>query len=246
MPKIYRERVADVLIEGYNFEMGDYLSEGFEIYKKEWLMFSLYGLVSIFLLFISAITIVGILFTAYPIMLGYAVAADKVSRSENLEFSDFFGGFKNFGSHAMVTILIVAAYLIVYIPFLGSIFMSGLNGGGDDLYYNLIGAFGSLYVMIGVLFIYFLMLGFFFAPYLIHYGNYSGGEAIRASFKIVFKNFWWLLLFLIITGILGAVGQYACLIGLIFTLPISALMNYSLVKKVLMSDDAHEIDQIGE
>lgn len=245
MPKIDKLRVDEVIRDGYGFELGDYISSGFNEFKKEWLLYSLYGLVAVIIMILSLATIVGFIFLFYPTMLGFAVASDKRNETGVLNFSDFFGAFKNFGSYAVVGLLVFAAYLLIYVPMFALLGFSGFFMD-EQPELGVISMFGSMiFVFLGILLVYFVMIGLFFAPFLIHYGGYSGTEAVRASFKLAFKNFWWLLLFLIITGVIGSIGQYLCLVGLFASLAAASLMNYAMVKRVLMSDGFSEIDEIG-
>ncbi|MBW7871640.1 MAG: hypothetical protein H3C39_11340 [Flavobacteriia bacterium] len=245
MPRIDKLRVDEIIRDGYGFELGDYISSGFNEFKKEWLLYSLYGLVAVIIMILSLFTIVGFIFLFYPTMLGFAVASDKRQQTGVLNFSDFFGAFKNFGSYAVVGLLVFAAYLLVYVPMFALLGFSGIFMG-DHPELGMISMFGSMiFVFLGILLVYFVMIGLFFAPYLIHYGGYSGTEAVRASFKLAFRNFWWLLLFVIITGVIGGIGQYLCLIGLFASMAAASLMNYAMIKRVLMVDAFNEIDEIG-
>lgn len=245
MPKIDKLRVDEVIRDGYGFELGDYISNGFNEFKKEWLLYSLYGLVACLILIFSFFTIIGFILLLYPTMLGFAVASDKRNETGLLKFSDFFGAFKNFGSYAVVGLLVFAAYLLIYVPMIVLFGFSGFfMDNNPEL--GVFSMFGSMiFVFLGVLLVYFVMIGLFFAPYLIHYGGYSGTEAVRASFKLAFRNFWWLLLFVIITGVIGGIGQYLCLIGLFASMAAASLMNYAMIRKVLMTDSYNEIDEIG-
>lgn len=245
MPHIEKSRVEEIIKNGYQFDLGEYISRGFKVFSKEWVLFSLYCLVSCFIIFASALTIIGFVFLIFPIFMGYPIAADKVEAGEKLKFSDFFQGFKNYRSYAVLALIFVVGYALIYIPFF---FIYGFS-----FFDNFDGRFGVfslsltiVYMFVMIIGVYLLMLCLFFAPYLIHYGNYSGVEAIKASFKLSFKNFWWQLLFLLITGIIGGIGQYLCLIGMFASLPAAMVMNYMLVKTVLVNEDYVEIDEIGQ
>lgn len=245
MPRIDKLRVDEIIRDGYGFELGDYISSGFNEFKKEWLLYSLYGLVAVIIMILSLFTIVGFIFLFYPTMLGFAVASDKRQQTGVLNFSDFFGAYKNFGSYAVVGLLVFAAYLLVYVPMFALLGFSGIFMG-DHPELGMISMFGSMiFVFLGILLVYFVMIGLFFAPYLIHYGGYSGTEAVRASFKLAFRNFWWLLLFVIVTGVIGSIGQYLCLVGMFASIAAASLMNYEMIKRVLMVDAFNEIDEIG-
>jgi len=245
MPKIDKLRVDEIIRDGYGFELGDYISDGFNEFKKEWLLYSLYSLVAMIIMILSLCTIVGFIFLFYPTMLGFAVASDKRNETGELNFSDFFGAFKNFGSYAVVGLLVFAAYLLIYVPMF-ALFGFSEFFMNDNPELSVFSMFGSMiFVFFGVILVYLVMIGLFFAPYLIHYGGYSGTEAVRTSFRLAFRNFWWLLLFVIVTGVIAGIGQYLCVVGLLASLAAASLMNYAMIKRVLITDGYNEIDEIG-
>lgn len=243
MNTILKTTVNERINNGYKFELGTYISEGFAIFQKEWILFCLYGLVSLVLLVGSFFTIFGFAFLLFPTMLGFSCAADKVGRGETLQFNDFFGGYKNFSRHFVVGLLVLAAYVLLFVPYIFLIFFATQPDTEDPTLPMLL-AFLSLGLMI--IGVYFLQVVLFFTPYLIHYGDYSAGEAMKKSYALAMKNFWWMLLFVFVVGIITGIGQYICLVGMFATVPVGFLINYALVKNVLLSSDASEIDEIGK
>lgn len=244
MERIQRTTVEDRIQNGYRFELGEYLSNGFKIFSKEWLMFSLYGLVSTFILMFSFLTIIGFALLFYPTMLGFAVAAEKVEKGEKLKFGDFFGAFKNFGEFFILGMILMACIILLFVPYFSLIFILMENPDSTMAVFGMIGS--MLFMMVMIVGIYFVQIALFFAPYLIHFGNYSAKEAIGTSFKLAKKNFWWFLLFVFVVGMISSLGQYLCLVGMFASMAVGMLMNYSLVKKVLMDEDFNEIDEIGK
>lgn len=230
--------------DGYNFDFGKYISDGFNIFVKEWLMFSLYGLVSLLIILFSAVTVVGILFVAMPTMLGFSIATEKVERGERLEFNDFFGAFKNLGNYAVLMLIIIGITILLYTPFLLFFIIIEAGKGSDGL-----AAVAGIFIMFYYLFIYVAMYALqasvIFAPYLIHYGNYSGLDAFKTSIKLFKKQPWWILLFVFVVGMISGIGYIACIIGVFASMAAGAIMNYAMVKDVLMNAEHSEIDQIG-
>ncbi|MFV0305749.1 MAG: DUF4013 domain-containing protein [Moheibacter sp.] len=248
MATILRETVEERITNGYKFDLGEYLSEGFQLFQKEWVMFSLYGLVSSIILVCSLFTVIGFAFVLYPTLLGFSIAAEKVEKEEPLEFNDFFAGFKNIGQHFVLGLIVLFSYALIVAIYFGLIFFT-VNRGGESSNDPAMAMAGMglmmiiIFVIVGG--IYLLQIALFFAPYLIHYGDYQAGEAIKKSFALSKKNFWWMLLFIFIVGVVAGIGQYACVVGMFATMAIGALMNYALVKKTLMNNEHSEIDEIG-
>lgn len=244
MAHIERNQVESNIQNGYSFDFGKYLSEGFTIFGKEWLMFSLYGFVSILILAFSAITVVGFVFLLYPTLLGFSVTADKVVKGEKLEFNDFFGAYKNFGSHAVLGLIFVGLYVLAVAPYFYVVFWSiEAQGSVNPSFWGM--GLSMVFMLVMILVLYISQILLFYAPYLIHYGNYSSSEAIQKSISLAKKKFWWFLLLVFITGMIANLGQYACFIGMFATIPIAFIINYTVVKHTLMTNEYSEIDQIG-
>lgn len=247
MNKIEVATVNERIANGYTFDFGKYISDGFEIFKKEWVMFSLYGLVSLILMMLSFITIIGALFFMFPLMMGYSVAAEKVERGEPLEFKDFFGAFKNYDKYVVVSLCYIAAFAVLYLPIILFFVVIDMNSGYGDA--NAMGAIMGIFMMVYYLVFYvaifFIQGSMIFTPYLIHYGDYSAMSAIKTSFKIFKKQFIMILLFVFVVGILSSIGYLACIIGVFASMAAGVLMQYAMVKDVLIKSSYSEIDQIG-
>lgn len=252
MGVIERETVEHRIKEGYEVKLGSYITEGFNIFGKNWGLYALYTLVALIMMTISALTVIGLLVIAVPTMLGFAVAADKEKETGSLQFSDFFGAFKNFGDYLLLTLIYIAGSVIIMLPYLFTLlpylFSPERNGDVTNVFSLLmLGSFtfGILYIFVAVILLYLFQASLFFAPFLIHFGKYRFNEAIRKSFALAKKNIWWMILFVFISGLISQLGAYICYVGLFASIPIGALINYSLVKNILMEDSFSEIDQIG-
>lgn len=248
MSRIEVATVNQKIENGYNFDFGKYITDGFEIFKKEWLLFSLYGLVSSLLMMLSFLTVVGAFFWMFPLLLGYSVAAEKVERGEQLEFKDFFGAFKNYDKHAMLTLCLFAFFIVLYIPIILFLVFIEMNSGYGDA--NAVGAIAGIFMIFYYLIFYvglfFVQGSMIFAPYLIHYGGFSGVDAIKTSYKLFKKQMMMILLFVFVIGMLSAIGYFACLIGVFASMAAGTLMQYAMVKDILMQSTYSEIDQIGK
>ncbi len=247
MNRIEVATVNQKIENGYSFDFGKYISDGFEIFKKEWVLFSLYGLVSMILMMLSFLTIIGGLFFTFPLLLGYSVAAEKVERGEPLEFKDFFGAFKNYNRHFLLTLCLFVIFLVLYIPFI-FFFVSadmGMGYGNSASTGALMGIFMMLYYIIFYAAIFFVQGSIVFAPYLIHYGGFSTTDAVKSSYQLFKKQWLMILLFVFVVGMISSVGYFACLIGVFASMAAGTLMQYAMVKNLLMQSSYSEIDQIG-
>ncbi|MFA7686594.1 MAG: hypothetical protein WCY25_01885 [Moheibacter sp.] len=246
MKEIAITTVEERMRNGYHINFGHYLNEAFEIFKKEWLLFSLYSVVFMLMTVVSAITIVGPFLIMYPGLLGFAVAAEKVERGEKLEFNDFFGAFKNFGNYAILMLVVVGISVLLYMPFLALTFLTGGFNSGYTEPNPLFLTLFMLYYFVMIAGALLLQVSIVFAPYLIHYGGYGAIDALKTSFKLAKKNFWWLLLFVLLASVISSVGYFLCFIGVFASMAVGYTMYYSMVKDILMNPDHTEIEQIGK
>lgn len=84
----------------------------------------------------------------------------------------------------------------------------------------------------------------FTIPFVI-FGKLKALEAIEASILIVGRNFFAILLLMIVSIVLTSLGLVALLIGIFFTLPIIFSMQYVIYKKAVGIYDEDSIDDIG-
>lgn len=84
----------------------------------------------------------------------------------------------------------------------------------------------------------------FTIPFII-FGKLKAIEAIEASILIVFKNFFIILLLMVVSIILTSLGLIALLIGVFFTLPIIFSIQYCIYKAAVGIYDEDSIDDIG-
>lgn len=81
---------------------------------------------------------------------------------------------------------------------------------------------------------------------LILFGNLNAMDAIKGSFKLVSKQFWIILLLLIIFGFFILLGFFALCIGILFTIPAIYSLQYVIYKSALPIEEKNELDEIGQ
>lgn len=231
---IQPEIVNDRLANGYDLDIGEYLNQGWEIFRREWLLFSLYSLVMIFIVLVASFTIIGLLFVIFPLYLGYYIGADKVRRGEELEFGDFFEGFKmNMPKLALLALIPMIAYALAFLPFLGS--MIELENSGDAGGNLFAGSIIMMYPLIFIIAI-LIYLAFFFAPILIAYGNYGVMDAVKTSWKLSMKQPLYIILFSILLYFINQAGALLCGIGLLASSAFAYVCYYPAIRDVLYKD----------
>ena len=112
----FEARVNKLLNDGYEFKLEKYISNGFELFKKE------YGLFIGFSILAGLISMVGgmIPFIGYFIQaiaaavlnLGYFYVARKIKLGETPDFADFFQPFNSLGNIAGVALIVFILTII--------------------------------------------------------------------------------------------------------------------------------------
>lgn len=229
-----------------DIKIGDYLNGAFAIYGKHWQQFSLFTFVSGLIYILSAITIIGPYLVMYPLQMGYGNVVEKIQNGESYEFNDFFVGFQKWTSFIPLFLILIGIGLAVMIPYffiVGAfgVFMEDTDVAGPILGLSMFAIF-PVFMIVGLT----IAVVFFLTPYLIFHGNMSAIDSIKNSIAIAKKNFWYLLLFIILFSILSQIGIYACFVGILATMPIAYIMNYLMIKDLLFDDGNNEIDSIGQ
>lgn len=233
----------------FNFNIGDYINRAYQIFSKEWVNFVFYSFVMIGILIFSMITIIGPYLLMYPLIMGYFVVAEKIENNEQVSFNDFFGGMKNYGQYFVFMLIQALCSLLLIIPFI--VWAISLGVFSNTLSGDISEGAGALFASSILILIPFFILGSiaiqvftFLTPFLIHYGNLSAIEAFKLSIQIGKKNFWYILLFIVVNSFISSLGVIACYVGLLVTIPIAYLMIYSMVNDLLL-DTKTELDTIG-
>ena len=232
--------------ENIEIKIGDYLNQAFFIYGKNWQQFSLFALVSGLIYVVSMITIIGPYLVMFPLQMGYGHVVEKIEKGESFEFNDFFIGFQKWTKFIPFLLLIIGISLAIMIPYffiLGGfgMFMDSSEVAGPILGLSMFAIF-PVFLIVGLI----LAVVLYLPPYLIFHGNMDAVESVKASIVIAKKNFWYLLLFVILFSILSQVGAYVCIIGILASMPIAYIMSYLMIKDILLEEGNNEIDSIGQ
>lgn len=234
---IHRSTVDEKINHGYTFDIGEYFSQGWEIFRKEWLTFSIYSLLLFIIITLAAFTIIGLLFVVYPLYIGYFIGADKVKKGESLSVGDMFGGFKhNLGQLAILTLVPVIVMGVAMIPFFGTFATMASMAENSDVAGGI--ATGSLFLMYPILFILGIILNLvlFFAPYLVFFGNYSAMEALKTSWKLSMKQPLWVILYGLLIGFVAQIGTMLCGIGVFTSFGFAYVCYYPVMKDILFNE----------
>ncbi|MEZ4800968.1 MAG: hypothetical protein R2809_14580 [Flavobacteriales bacterium] len=201
-------RPEDVVDSGYNFKFSDYISEAIQLFKKDIANFVLFMLVLLAVNFgLAAIPIFGGLaglVIGPPLNAGIFIVANKIRTGQSYSFNSFFDGFQ--GNR------------------FGQLVLLGLISG-------ILTGIGMLFCLIPGIY---LAVSWSIAIPMLLFVKSEFWDAMEASRKVVGKQFWSFLGFMIVVY-LGAViiGLLACGVGLLFTLPIATLAIYCAFEDIM-------------
>ncbi len=199
------EKCEKLVREGYAFDMGAYISKGYDIFKQNigaYVGFTfLYFAITVALRFIPILGPLASLFIAPALGIGFAIVARKINKGEPHEFGDFFSGFN----------------------FIWQLFLRSFIGG------ILVGLAFLLLLIPGI----YLGIAFSFASFIIVFTNKEFWPALDISRKIITKKWFSFFGFFIVLGLINILGIIALGIGLLFTIPITACAVYAAYEDII-------------
>lgn len=238
---------------GYNFKMSQYFSDGFNIFKKDLGNFVGFGVVALIINILSKYLpligyVIGLLLT--PLYAGFYVVANKIENNEPYEFQTFFEGFHRAFEMIIATIIKLVFSTIIILPiiflFAYSVIMSAISLTNNTESMETL--FAILLILIPV---FFMALGVFiiFAPLLIwtdliilFSDKYKAWDSIVLSFKLTLKNYFPILIFVIILALLNLLGLCFFGLGLLFTIPLTYCIFYSAFKDIVNLNGKEDVD----
>lgn len=264
------QRLEDIKRTGYRLDLGEVINDTFNNYKNIALLggavLLLVGIVSVIIFGGAAALIFGLgeftqTITDYrdglvtqtalianfigSVVIGGLIAPvtagllQMAHNSANNEEFDFGTAFMHYSSKHFKELFLGAAIVAL----VGTGLTTGiefLKLNSLDLTVILLGTIGGSLIS-ALVAIFTLMM----VP-LIIFGNLNAIDAIRGSFILVSKNFWIILLLIIIVGIAIMLGLLAICIGIIFTYPAWYSMQYIIYTKAMPIEQEDQLDEIGK
>jgi hypothetical protein len=213
--------------KGYNFNIGKYIAEGYDLFKKDVGGFILATLLTFIM---SIIPFCGILAIG-----NFYKICRKVDQGGKVEAGDIFD-FTDFVVYLKLMVLVFIVVIIMMIPVqitLVPFFIAASEEGEQINPAVLLSGMWIWFFLYILLMIAFSVSLFFVQPLISLYRVQSVRQAYSLSWKLVKKNFLMIFLFTIIVSIISQLGALACGIGLFFTIPIGICIRYVAYKDVL-------------
>lgn len=233
-----RNKVEDLINDGYDFSASQYLKEGWEIYKEEAFSFVGFLLVTFVIsLGISYIPRIGSYiqyFVVGPALsVGYFIVAHRIKRNEYEDFGEFFKGFSFLKEIIPAAFTMMVIYLIAFSPTIYSLYSTGIIDWYQEVLSNPfspppVEAFLSeisttqIWIMIlNIIPIIYLGVAFTFTYMYIVFYDMGFWEAIESSRKVItrrwfaiFGYFFMILgIFLLVTMFLGLFTTFTGVLG---------------------------------
>ncbi len=232
------ERIAS---EGYEFRFGDYINQGFNFCKDHWgnlaLTTLVYFIISGVMNGIEEVSPVFSIVTAFigtPLFMGFFIIIRNLHQGKSFEMGDLFAGFKDFGELA----ILVGLYILLFVPLiLVGILAFRLSGLSTSFAVGGVGVGMGVVLMVFLLGIIYVSIAASLAPMLIVFFRLKAVEAVKMSFRIINQKWWTVFGFMMVTGLIMALGVVALFVGIFFTFPAMIAAQYFAFADITQLDE---------
>ncbi len=195
----YDAKCEKLIAEGFEFKFGEYINQGFDIFKKNAGGFIGYLLIVMVIGFVCAvIPVVRYLanIVIFPALIaGFFIVGKKILHDEPYEFNDFFKGF-NYLLHLFLGNLIVAIFVVI-----------GM----------------ALLVIPGI----YLGVGYIWVSLFIVFAGKEFWPAMELSRRVITKKWFSFFGFFLVLFLINLAGAIALGIGLLVTIPATMLAIFA-------------------
>ena len=257
----------DHLIEnGYSFNMGEYFSEGWNLFKKEAGSFIGFGILMIIMIFILAfipgISLLSGLFT--NVLTAGIFLFCRGIKNGNQEFGQFFNGFNHFLQiflHWLVLGLFsIPAFILIFTVLIPFEMLPELLGGYSDPEYiaeefaysmqDRVGVFIGTAFLLFIFYMYLYISYSFVIPLIVDEGM-QFWDAMETSRKIVGKQFFSYFGMYIVIGIASIIGvTVTCFFGYFVVAPVTGCIVFAAYDLILEpkkgNDITSQLDEFGQ
>ncbi len=225
-------RLEDALASGYSFQIGEYISKGFNIFGRNAGMFLGYILIYLFLtVCLGLIPILGQLVSVLisgALAAGVYIVADKTDRNEDVQFGNFFDGFQSWTPLFVSIVLQVVIFIAAIIPFMFYFFAKmdfvNLSSFEDRPDLSVLDGFVAFAFFATLMY---LAFSFIYAPLFIVFDKMDAWESLQMSRKFVGKHLFAHVLFLFAWGIILIISALPIGLGLLVTIPAVSCSVYA-------------------
>lgn len=254
-------RIEERTEQGYEFELGEYINQGWDFFKQKGMLFVLFFIVFFAISFVVRQIpffggIAGWIVTV-PLAVGPALACNLLSRGREPEFGDFFQGFKFIGQLLLTSLIQALISMTALIPFfifmgitLGSFFIdffqmvSSTSDPDPEQMLNMFqDSFSAGTILIGFLLFLpavFVSIIYKFAGFNVVFFQDEFWPALEHSRKLIQQKFFQFFVFAIVLGLINLLGAICLVVGLLVTIPVTTCATYAAYHSILNLDEADE------
>lgn len=220
--------------ESLDFNIGKYISEGWQLFQKDAGKFIL----AFFVYFVFAGAVGMIPFgslVAVPVFAGFFTLCQKIYYNKNAEIGDMFK-FEKIGDFVLFTIvsgLISILFLIpAFIAFFPNVISLSKQATEPSFFEIFTPTSIVLFALAFIVLIVFQLLMFYAIP-LIQFKNMKFMDAMKTSANIAKNHLGGIFVFYILVGLIGLSGAILCGLGLFVTIPLVFCMHFAAYKDIL-------------
>lgn len=218
-----------------NFKLGDYLSKGFEMMKKD------FG--NIFVAFLCCMVMGIIPFCGMLGVGNFYQYLRKLNQGQQASPGDVFN-FDKFMPYFILQLILIGGFMLIYIPFMILMPVIAYSQGEDSSPMLLLFMIPYMIIMIAV-FLYFGLKGFYILA-LISLKDITDIKTAWNVSKIMTKgNLLSIFIFSFLLTLIMYAGAFACGIGLLATMPFVYVANYFAYEDAMNQIERDEISEIG-
>lgn len=219
-----------------NFKFGEYINKGIELLKKD------FG--NIFVAFLVCLIMSIIPFCGMLAMGNMYKYLQKLTKNQTASPGDIFD-FKDFMPYFILQLIIFGAVLVIYIPLIIVLALTGSLSGADDPN-PMVGLLMFPYILVVMIAVYYFALkAFYITPLISLKGIKDLKTAWNISKVMTQGNLIAILLFSFVVGLLAQIGVLACGIGVFLTIPFVYTANYFAYEDAIQQIEFDEITEIG-
>ena len=217
-----------------DFKFGDYISQGFELYKKNIGGFVLAGFLTMIMSFIP--------FCSFLAIGNFMKYCRKVSKGQQASASDIFN-FDDFMEYFKLNLILIGFAIAFMMPYFLLVYIATTMGSDGAGFMSVI---IFLFVFIGIIVMYYYVLKGFYIVALISLANKKDlKENWNISKVMTNNNLIMIFLFALVASFIGQIGVILCGIGVFLTLPITYTIYYMAYEDGLNQIQTDEIEEIG-
>ena len=243
----------ELLTNGYDFNMGKYMGDGWDLFKKAagnyigfTVVFFVLVMVLVFIPFVNLLVSV----FEYVLIAGFFIYSRNLLNGK-AEFANFFEGFNSFGQIFLFMVVLflftMPAVVIFVLYLLPEGFMTAAINGFPDAqsmaeevlanFKENTGAIVFLYLAM-IIYILYLYISYSFALVLIVDRNMQFWDAMELSRKVIAKNFFSFFGMYVVLGLLVTIGVIVtCGLGMLIAIPYMYLVVFSAYDNIMGPED---------